>query len=72
MNEDIKVIQQRLMHNLERLDNAKDDLKEEALRSNAITKLANAYIQSCNLIISVEKSKGNIRSKIGEVINNEK
>ena len=72
MNEDIKTIQEKLMNNLERLDNEKDNLSDEVARSNAISQLANTYIKTCNLIIRVEESKFGIRNKIGEVVNNEK
>ena len=74
MDNDIKVIQEKLMNNLERLDNAVADvdLNAEVYRSNAISQLANAYIKSCNLVIRVEESKKSMKNKIGEVINNEK
>lgn len=71
MNENIKTIQEKLMNNLERLDRANDNLKEEVARSNAISILANTYIKSCNLIIRVEENKLNLQGKISEVINNE-
>lgn len=71
MNEDIKIIQERLMNNLQRLDDAKDNVSEEVARSNAISQIANTYIKSCNLVIRAEESKINIRNKISEVINNE-
>ena len=71
MNEEIKTIQKTLMNNLERLDNAKDNISDEVARSNAISQIANTYIKSCNLVIRVEESKGNIRTKISDVINNE-
>lgn len=71
MNEDIKTIQERLMNNLDRLDNEKDNLSDEVARSNAISQLANTYIKTCNLIIRVEESKSFVKGKIRE-INNEK
>ena len=71
MNEDIKKIQERLMNNLERLDTANDNISEEVARSNAISQIANTYIKSCNLVIRVEESKVNVRSKISDVVNNE-
>ena len=71
MNEDIKVIQNKLMNNLERLDNEKDNLSDEVARSNAISQLANTYIKTCNLVIRVEESKLNLKGKISDVINNE-
>ena len=71
MKNDIKEIQRRLMDNLERLNEAKDNLSEEVARSNAVSQLANTYIKSCNLIIRVEESKVSVKNKLGEVINNE-
>lgn len=71
MENDIKDIQKTLMNNLERLDNAKDNISEEVARSNAISQIANTYIKSCNLVIRAEETKVNIRGKIGDVIDNE-
>lgn len=71
MEKDIKTIQAKLMNNLERLDNAKDNLSEEVSRSNAVSQLANTYIKTCNLVIRVEESKFNIKDKISDVTNNE-
>lgn len=67
MENDIKTIQERLMNNLERIDNATDNISEEVARSNAISQLANTYIKSCNLVIRAEESKVNIKNKIGKV-----
>lgn len=72
MEKDIKTIQERLMDNLERLDKAGDNLKDEVARSNAISQLANTYIKSCNLVIRAEESKVNVKNKINDVMNNEK
>ena len=72
MEKDIKIIQERLMRNLERLDVANDNLSEEVSRSNAISQLANTYIKSCNLVIRAEESKVAIKNKINDVMNNEK
>lgn len=71
MDKDIKIIQERLMNNLDRLDNEKDNLSDEVARSNAISQLANTYIKTCNLVIRVEESKVNLRDKIGVVVDNE-
>ncbi len=71
MEKDIKIIQERLMNNLERLDEAKNNISEEVARSNAVSQIANTYIKSCNLIIRVEESKNGVRNKINDVINNE-
>ncbi len=71
MNNDIKNIQERLMNNLERLDNAKDNISEEVARSNAVAQLSNTYIKTCNLVIRIEESKKDIRNKVSQVINNE-
>ena len=67
MNKEIKNIQERLIKNLERLDKAKDDISNEVARSNAISQLANTYIKTCNLVIRVEESKLNVKSKISEL-----
>lgn len=72
MNNDIKEIQEKLMNNLERLDNAKDNISEEVARSNAVAQLSNTYIKTCNLVIRIEESKNDIRNKVSKVINNEK
>lgn len=72
MDNNIKIIQDKLISNLERLDSASDNLGEEVSRSNAVSELANTYIKSCNLIIRIEESKINARNKISDVINNEK
>lgn len=71
MNNDIKEIQERLMNNLERLDNAKDNISEEVARSNTVAQLSNTYIKTCNLVIRIEESKKDIRNKVSKVINNE-
>lgn len=68
MNEDIKKIQDKLMNNLERLDNEKDNLSDEVARSNAISQLANTYIKTCNLVMRVEESKINLKDKISNVM----
>lgn len=70
MENDIKKIQETLMNNLERLDNAQDNVGEEVARSNAVSLIANTYIKSCNLIIRVEESKTIIKNKINDVVNN--
>ena len=70
-NNDIKEIQERLMNNLERLDNAKENISEEVARSNAVAQLSNTYIKTCNLVIRIEESKNDIRNKVSKVINNE-
>ena len=71
MDDNIKIIQDKLINNLERLDSEKDNLSEEISRSNAISQLASTYIKSCNLVIRVEESKLNIRQEIGVVADNE-
>lgn len=60
------------MNNLERLDNAKENINEEVARSNAVAQLSNTYIKSCNLIIRIEESKINIKNKINDVFTYEK
>lgn len=67
MNEDIKIIQEKLMKNLERLDTAKNDIENEVARSNAVSQLSNTYIKTCNLLIRVEESKKGTRKKIRDI-----
>lgn len=71
MEGNIKKIQEKLLRSLERLDEVQEGLSEEVARSNAISQLANTYIKSCNLIIRVEESKNNVKSKICGVADNE-
>lgn len=72
MENDIKIMQEKIMNNLERLDKEKNNLSDEVARSNAISQLVNTYIKSCNLIIRVEESKINMKNKMSNVANNEK
>lgn len=67
MENDIKTIQEKLMNNLERLDNEKDNLNDEVARSNAISQLANTYIKTCNLVIRVEENKKNIKYNLDNI-----
>ena len=69
MEKDIKTIQESLMSNLKRLDDATDNINEEVARSNAVSQLANTYIKSCNLIIRVEESKVVVKNKLSETQN---
>lgn len=71
MNNDLKIMQEKIMNNMERLDTAKENISEEVARSNAISLLVNTYIKSCNLIIRVEESKLNLKNKIKDVIDDE-
>ena len=72
MNNDIIKIQQSLIKNLDRLDQAEENIVEEVARSNAISQLANTYIKSCNLIIRAEETKANVANKFDNVMCNEK
>ena len=65
-------IQESLMNNTERLDNAKENIGEEVARSNAISQIANTYIKSCNLVIRANETKVSITGKIKDVTENEK
>lgn len=72
MKNDIKKIQTKLLDALDKLSTTNNaNLQEEVSRSNAIAQLANTYIKSCNLIIRVEETKANVKSKI-ELMNDEK
>lgn len=64
MDKDIEKIQEKLMKNLERLDNEEINLQDEVARSNAISQLANTYIKSCNLVIRVQESKYELETKL--------
>lgn len=64
MDKDIEKIQEKLMKNLERLDNEEVNLQDEVARSNAISQLANTYIKSCNLVIRVQESKYELETKL--------
>lgn len=73
MNENIKEIQERIMNNLERLDNAKENINEEVSRSNAIAELSNTYIKSCNLSLRLEEARRNaFKSNIRELLSEQK
>ena len=69
MENDIKTIQEKLMNNLCRLDEAKENISDEVARSNAVSQIANTYIKSCNLIIRAEESKAAIKGKLGDMTN---
>ena len=71
MNENIKIIQETLMINLDRINNENDNLRDEVARSNAVAQLANTYIKTCNLVIRVEESEHNLKEKIKNINNNE-
>ena len=66
MNKNIEIIQEKLINNLMRLDEEKNNLKEEVSRSNAISQIANTYIKTCNLVIRAEESKQSVKNKINE------
>lgn len=73
MNENIKLIQEKLMISLDRLDKAKDNISEEVARSNAISKIAITYIHTCNLSIRLEESKRNVfKNNIMGLLNEKK
>lgn len=73
MDDNIKTIQERLLNNLERLDNCKENIPEEVSRSNAIAELSNTYIKTCNLKLRLEESKRNMfKSNVNRLLNNEK
>ena len=71
MNENIRIIQETLMINLDRINNENDNLRDEVARSNAVAQLANTYIKTCNLVIRVEESEHNLKEKIKNINNNE-
>lgn len=67
MENALKTIQEKLLNNLERLDEEKDNINDEVARSNAISQLANTYIKTCNLVIRVEESKLNLFKRISDI-----
>ena len=73
MDDNIKTIQEKLLNNLERLDNCKENIVEEVSRSNAIAELSNTYIKTCNLKLRLEESKRKMfKSNVNRLLNNEK
>ncbi len=72
MRDELGIIQEKLLRNLERLDEETVDIEKEVARSNAISQLANTYIKSCNLVIRVEESKKNVKNKIVSIKNEKK
>lgn len=55
----ISYIQEKLLINLERLNEEEDDLKKEISRSKAISQIANTYIKVCNMKIVLENIENN-------------
>lgn len=72
MEDKIKVIQEKLLINLERLDKEKEQVNQEIARSNAVSQLANTFIKSCNLEIRLEETKVKNKTGLSKFINREK
>ena len=66
LNNNINKIQKTILTNLEKIDKCEDNIGKEISRSNAISKLANAYIQTCNLSIRLKNSKHNLKGLLYE------
>ena len=68
MNEEIDLIQEKLIKSIEKLDSESENVLQEISRANAIALLSNTYIKSCNLIIRVEelKNKEHLKNIFGD------
>lgn len=66
LNDNIIKIQKTILDNIEKIDKCEEDIAKEIGRSNAISRLANAYIQTCNLSIRLKNSTGNLKGLLNE------
>lgn len=66
LNENIIMIQKTILKNIEKIDKCEEDIGKEIGRSNAISRLANAYIQTCNLSIRIKNSTNNLKWLLNE------
>lgn len=66
INDNINKIQNIILENIVKIDKCEENLGKEVGRSNAISKLANAYIQTCNLSIRLKNSTGNLKGLLNE------
>lgn len=61
LNINIEKIQKTILKNIEKIDQCEEDIGKEIGRSNAISRLANAYIQTCNLSIRLKHSTNSLK-----------
>lgn len=66
LNYNIKKIQQTILDNIEKIDKCEEEIGKEIGRSNAISRLANAYIQTCNLSIRLKHSTNSLKGLLNE------
>lgn len=66
LNENIEKIQKTILTNIEKIDQCEEDIGKEIGRSNAISRLANAYIQTCNLSIKLKHSTNSLKGLLNE------
>lgn len=66
INDNIIKIQKTILDNIEKIDKCEENIDKEIGRSNAISRLANAYIQSCNLSIRIKNSTNNLKGLLNE------
>lgn len=55
----LEYIQKKLLLSLDKLNVENPDLKKEIMLSNAITKVTNTYLNTCNLKLKLESKKIN-------------
>lgn len=66
LNKNIEKIQKTILANIEKIDKCEEDIGKEIGRSNAISRLANAYIQTCNLNIRLKHSTNSLKGLLNE------
>ena len=66
LNDNIEKIQQTILANLEKLNHCDENISKEIGRSNSISRLANAYIQTCNLSLRLKNSSHNLKGLLNE------
>lgn len=66
LNNNIEEIQEIIINNIKKIDKCEGEIAQEVGRSNAISRLANAYIQTCNLSIRLKNSTNSLKGLINE------
>lgn len=73
MNDNINEIQDIILSNLRKLDKEDKNIIEEVARSNAIARMAVAYIHTCNFNIQLEeKKKSQFKSNMKALLSEKK
>ena len=67
LNNNIEEIQEIIINNIKKIDKCEGEISKEVGRSNAISRLANAYIQTCNLSIRLKNSTNSLKGLINEM-----